>query len=236
MWWSFVRLIRLIDPEFPEAPPVAPFSLGEEERARARAWLGQALGAACGRRVALHMGSGPGQPFRRWPVERFVEFAERLRAEVPGLGIVLTGTAPEKPVVDAFLSRYGSVAADATGLGSLERTAALLSACDLLISNDTGIMHLGAAMGTPTVGIFGSDTPKRYAPVGPRAAAVAASGVSCSPCSDIYRLRVPATCANPDHIRCLREVTVERVLEAATRVVAGGWLGRVTQPETAAQP
>ena len=135
--------------------------------------------------------------------------------------------------MDAFLSRYGGRALDATAIGSLERTAAVLAACYLLVSNDTGVMHLGAAMGTPTVGIFGPDSPGRYAPVGPRTAAVAASGVPCSPCSNIYRLLVPPNCANPDQLRCLREVAAEDVFAAARRIVPGAWLGGTEPAELA---
>ena len=100
------------------------------------------------------------------------------------------------------------------------KAAALLAECDLLVSNDTGIMHLGAAMGAPTVGIFGPVSPQRWAPIGPHATAVSANGVECSPCAETYLLRDPADCANPDRMRCLREVSVDMVLEAITRVTS----------------
>ena len=230
MWASFIRAVCLIDPGFPQDPPILPLPLTDEARRFARTWFAENLGCSLGRRVALHMGSGPGQPFKQWPVDRFVELGERLRAAAPSLGVILTGTFREKPLVDLFMSRYGGPAADATGLGSVERTAAALLECDLLVSNDTAIMHVGAAMGTPTVGIFGPVSPKQWAPIGPRATAVAASGVPCSPCSDSYRLRVPSTCGNPDHIRCLREVTVPDVLAAARRVLPTAWLGETRPP------
>lgn len=234
MWASFIRAVRLLDPGFPEAPPMLPLPVSDDARRFARTWIAESPGTNSGPRVALHIGSGPGQPFKRWPVERFVGLAERLRAAAPDLGVVLTGTPGEKPLIDLFVSRYSGLAADATGLGSIERTAAVLAACDLLVSNDTGVMHVGAAMGTPTVGIFGPVSPKQWAPVGPRATAVAANGVPCSPCTDTYRLRVPSACANPDPIRCLREVSVEDVLQAARRVLSGAWLGETGLPVAAA--
>jgi ADP-heptose:LPS heptosyltransferase len=231
MWASLIRVMRLVDPNFPETAPALPLPLSEEARRFVRVWLDEQTGLdgkpgrARTRRVVFHMGSGPGQPFRRWPVERFVELAERLRVEIPDLAVILSGTVHEKPLITTFLSGSSIPAIDASGLGAIERTAALLVESDLLVSNDTGVMHLGAAMGTPTVGIFGPDSPARYAPVGPHTAAVAASGIPCSPCSNIYRLRVPGSCANPDTIRCLREVTVEAVIAAARGIVIGSWLG-----------
>jgi len=69
--------------------------------------------------------------------------------------VILTGQAPERPLIGEFIDRYRGPVADATGCGESARTAALLALCDLLVSNDTGVMHVGAAMGAPTVGIFG---------------------------------------------------------------------------------
>ncbi len=235
MWASLIRAMRLVDSDFPETPEVFPLPLSAEAKHFVRAWLEEKGleekglegkdGRPRTRRVVFHMGSGPGQPFRRWPVERFAALAERLRAEVPDLVVILTGTAPEKPLITTFLSQCKALAIDASGLGSIERTASLLAESDLLVSNDTGVMHLGAAMGVPTVGIFGPDSPGRYAPVGPHTAAVVASGVLCSPCSNIYRLQVPGNCVNPDTIRCLREVSVDSVIAAARGIVIGSWLG-----------
>lgn len=228
MWTSFTRAVRLVDAGFPETPPLEPLPVGEEARRFARAWLRDKAGGTAGPRVGFHVGSGAGQPFRRWPVDRFVALGERLRAEAPDLAVILTGTAPERSLVSAFASSYSGLAVDGTALGSVERTAAVLAECDLLVSNDTGVMHLGAAMGTPTVGIFGPGSPAQWAPAGPRAIAVAAHGVPCSPCSDTYRLKVPRACVNPDQIRCLRAVGVEDVLAAARKVVVGAWLGAPT--------
>ncbi len=230
MWASLIRAMRLVDSDFPEEPEVFPLPLSAEAKRFVHAWLEEkGLEGRDGRlgtkRVVFHMGSGPGQPFRRWPVERFVALAEQLRTDVPDLAVILTGTAPERPLIATFLSRCTVPAIDASGLGSIERTASLLAESDLLVSNDTGVMHLGAAMGVPTVGIFGPDSPGRYAPVGPHTAAVVASGVLCSPCSNIYRLQVPGNCVNPDTIRCLRDVTVDAVIAAARGIVIGSWLG-----------
>ncbi|HUC19536.1 MAG TPA: glycosyltransferase family 9 protein [Acetobacteraceae bacterium] len=230
MWTSLIRAVRLVDSDFPESPEVFPLPVSPEAKHFVRMWLEEKglegkEGRGGIRRVVFHMGCGPGQPFRRWPVERFVALAEQLQMEVPDLALILTGTAHEKPLIATFLSQCAAPAIDASGLGSIERTASLLAESDLLFSNDTGVMHLGAAMGVPTVGIFGPDSTGRYAPVGPHTAAVAASGVPCSPCSNIYRLQVPGTCANPDTIRCLRDVTVEAVIAAARGIAIGSWLG-----------
>jgi ADP-heptose:LPS heptosyltransferase len=217
MWASFIRLMRTIDRYFPDTASTMPLPLDDATRSATRDWMRANDIESTNSKVALHLGSGQ-RHYRRWPVERFIALAERLRMQRPNLLIFLTGQPFEHMLIEQFISGYSGPVADATSLGSIVKTAALLAECELLVSNDTGIMHLGAAMGTRTVGIFGPASPQRWAPVGPHATAVSSSGISCSPCSETYLLRDPPDCANPDRMCCLREVTVEMVLNAVQRV------------------
>lgn len=217
MWTSFIRLMRLIDCDFPETISATQIPIDYETTHWVRAWLRSAAAGPIDNVSAFHLGSGP-RHYKRWPVERFITLADRLRLDSPDLLVVLTGQPFERSLIDQFIAGYSGRVVDATALGSIVKVAALLAECDLLVSNDTGIMHLGAAMGTPTVGIFGPVSPHRWAPVGPYTASVAAAGVPCSPCAETYRLIDPPDCANPERMRCLREVSVEMVLAAAHRV------------------
>jgi ADP-heptose:LPS heptosyltransferase len=220
MWASFIRLIRMIDREFPEAMSTTPLPVDQETRRWVQEWLCDKTRGTISHSVALHLGSAQKRPYKRWPVERFIALAERLRMRTPDLLVVLTGQPFERPLVEEFTAGYVGPVADATELGSIVKIAALLAECDLLVSNDTGIMHLGAAMHAPTVGIFGPVSPQRWAPVGPYVEALAADGISCSPCAETYRLCDPPDCFNPERMRCLHEVSVEMVLKAAERVTA----------------
>jgi heptosyltransferase-2 len=175
--------------------------------------------------VALHLGCGPGMDFKRWPIDNFVALAEQISREARRVTIILTGTALERPLIRKFLTAYRGRAVDASDAGNLERTAAILSSSHLLVSNDTGVMHLGAALGVPTVGVFGPASPRHWAPVGERATYVYDTDVPCSPCVNNYHNRMPSRCANVDQSRCLRDVTVESVLTAVRRVVLHNFLG-----------
>jgi lipopolysaccharide heptosyltransferase II len=104
-------------------------------------------------------------------------------------------------------------------VGSVERTAEILRRCQLVVSNDTGVMHLAAAMGTPTVGLFGPNTPQRYAPVGPRALAVYTTRVPCSPCIHVHHGIIP-DCTHPETGRCMLDVDVDAVVAAAAHLLA----------------
>ena len=88
MWVSFIRAIRLIDPDFPQAPPVESLPLSDGAQRWAKEWMVQGEG---GRVVALHLGSGSAAPFKRWPIERFVGLARLIRTSARNVRFVLTG-------------------------------------------------------------------------------------------------------------------------------------------------
>ena len=100
--------------------------------------------------VALHPGAG--DPERRWPPEKFAAVGDALATV--GAHIVVTGTKEEEHLVNAVISAMEARAQDLCGCLSLGGLASLLSRCRVLISNDSGPLHLAAAVGTPTVGIY----------------------------------------------------------------------------------
>jgi ADP-heptose:LPS heptosyltransferase len=224
-WESLVALAWHVDPDFPTTPPRLSLSPDATARSRVDQWLRQQEAAAPTRLVALHMGSAVHAIYRRWPVSRFIELAERIRTRVPDLLVILTGTPAERSLIDEFAGGFRGHCADATVLGSVHATALLLERCDLLVGNDTGVMHLGAAMGTPTVGLFGANSPVHWAPVGIRATYVCPTLVDCSPCLNSYRGVNPRACRNPEYQRCMLDIEPAHVIEASKRVVTDDWLG-----------
>jgi ADP-heptose:LPS heptosyltransferase len=228
MWQSFVRLAQMIDPGLSDSVRPVPLKCGAAAEAWALEWLRRHVRQQPA--IALHLGSQDLE-FRRWPLDRFVQFAERLRSLALEPSIVLTGTAPERPLIRAFIDKYSGHAVDASDSGSLANTAALLQRCNLLVSNDTGIMHLAAAMGTPTVGLFGPNSPRYWGPIGSRATYVYETKVACSPCLNLYANRWPLECANPVKSRCMLDIEVDSVLNAARSVITSPWLGSANAPD-----
>ena len=100
--------------------------------------------------VALHPGAG--DPQRRWPTEKFAAVGDALAAV--GAQIVVIGTTEEKQLVEAVVTNMKAGAQNLCGRLSLGGLAGLLSRCRVLISNDSGPLHLAAAVGTATVGIY----------------------------------------------------------------------------------
>jgi heptosyltransferase-2 len=228
MWQSFVRLAQMIDPGLSDAVAPIPLKCDSASEAWAHDWMSRKVSRR--QAIAIHLGSQDLE-FRRWPMDRFVKFAERIRDYGAEPSIVLTGTAPERPLIRAFMEKYTGHAVDASDSGTLEKTASLLRRCNLLLSNDTGVMHLAAVMGTPTVGLFGPNSPRQWAPIGPRATYVYETKVACSPCLNLYANRWPLECANSEKSRCMLDIRVDSVLNAARRVIVGDWLGRADTDE-----
>ncbi len=148
-------------------------------------------------------------PAKRWLPERFAEVANAIAAEHP-VQWQLFGTATDQPVGEIIAAQLGERAVNRIGQTSLEELIAELRACRLLLTNDTGTMHLAALLGVPVVAIFGSTEHRLTGPLGD-GHTVMRRHVACSPCF----LR---EC--PIDFRCMKEVTAEEVT-AAVRVALG---------------
>jgi ADP-heptose:LPS heptosyltransferase len=140
-----------------------------------------------------------------------------------GATIVLTGSDADRPLSDVVKSVVpADHLVDVVGDADLLVLAALFERVDLLLTGDTGPMHLASAVGTPVVAVFGASDPRRYAPRGASDRVIRVD-LPCSPCN---RIRLPpARCVGhtPD---CLVAVSVDRVLEAVLSVLAESPAGR----------
>ncbi len=132
---------------------------GEDRAELAR--LPECAGLRPGGYVCLHPGAH--DPARRWPPKLFAQAADGLADE--GLQVVLTGAKEEAPLVEAVARQLAAPATNLAGRTSLGALAALLEGACLLISNDTGVSHLAAALRTPSVVIFLASDPERWAPL-----------------------------------------------------------------------
>jgi ADP-heptose:LPS heptosyltransferase len=164
--------------------------------------------------VGVHVSGG--REIKQWPVERFAEVAARLARERDAT-IVLTGSPVDEPLVHLARQRLRTLRiADLSGALDLLTLAAVLERLDLLVTGDTGPMHLAAAVGTPVVAVFGPSDPNRYAPRGERHRVVRVD-LPCSPCNRIRR--PPSRCAGHTP-ECLASIDVDRVFDAAVQTLS----------------
>jgi len=175
--------------------------LREEDRSWAEEKLKQ-LGLLDGRPL---IGMNPGATYglaKCWYPERFGELGKRLREKWKA-SILLFGKAEEKSTQQEILRHLGEGGFDLAGKTNLLQLAAILERCQTLVTNDTGTMHVAAAIGTPVVAIFGPTDPVTTGPWG-EGHRVVRREISCSPC-------LKRTC--PIDHRCMREITVDEVEE-----------------------
>ena len=160
---------------------------------------------------------------RRWPLERFAQVADQLLQKDPGLRIVIPGTADERARAEQL---RGLIPAERrervwvlAGCTDLPTLAAVLCRSRLVLTNDTGLMHLAAAVGAPLVALFGPESPVRYAPAGGEGGRKTDAGVRiltgdvpCGPCLS-YMNHKRAPCA-AEPAACMRAIPVDQVRQA----------------------
>ena len=118
---------------------------------------------------------------RQWPAEKFIETIRRLLMK-PGRQIVLVGGADERTYLEAVARNFPERVA-LLPAGSLHRAAAVLSHCHAAVTNDSGLMHLAVAVGTPTVTIYGPTSPGSWNPRQPPHRFIQAEGLACLVCN-----------------------------------------------------
>jgi heptosyltransferase-2 len=159
--------------------------------------------------LVLNPGAAYGSA-KRWHEDRFAAVAETLSVEL-GMHVALIGSESERSIGEQIRDRMTQPAAVLTGKTSLETLIGVLAESSLMITNDSGPMHIASALGIPTVAVFGSTDERVTGPCGPRTRVVKRA-VECSPC--LLR-KCPI-----DH-RCMNAVTIEDVCSVARALLKG---------------
>jgi ADP-heptose:LPS heptosyltransferase len=152
-----MRLLRL--PEFIGLPvdgPQLEFPVGDDDRSELAETTGE-----LGEYAVVHAGAR--LPSRRWSPAGFAVVADALAAR--GLRVVLSGSEAEAPITAEVAGAMTSPALDLAGRTSLGGLGALLERARLLVTNDTGVSHVAAALRTPSVVVFTASDPRRWAPL-----------------------------------------------------------------------
>jgi len=205
----FMRLLRLLGID--SCPEALSLPIDAEETARTGAILAE-HGVAPDRfpLVGVHVVSGPNfyeVPLKRWPTRSFAGLCDAL-VERHGASIVFTGKGDgERALIRETMELMHHPAIDTCDQLSVGELLALLRACHLVVSNDTSVMHLAAALKTPLAALFGPTNPLQYGP-GNDEDLVFYKDLFCSPCLTNYNLKV-SYCSDPV---CIRTISVEEAL------------------------
>jgi heptosyltransferase-2 len=175
--------------------------------AETAAWR-RARGLADDGRPVVALAPGAVGPAKRWPSAAYAALARGLLDD--GCDVWVVGGPQEKGLATEIVG--DSQARDLTG-GDLREAIFALAAAAAAVSNDSGLLHVAAALGTPALGIFGPTSPWHWAPLNPLAATLQAQAdLACRPCHKPV--------CRPGHHRCMRELAAEDVLAATRRVLA----------------
>jgi heptosyltransferase-2 len=159
--------------------------------------------------VALNLGAS--HSVNRWPVDHFADLTGRLSREL-GASVLLVGGGTDRELADAVLARLSTSVVDLVGHTSLLQLGAVLRHCAVVVSGDTGPMHIATAVGTRVVALFGAADPARTGPVGEGHRVIQARDVACVPCRS-------RKCANNLYLECMKKITVEEVFLAVSEML-----------------
>lgn len=183
--------------------------LTDEEIGRAKNWLRDAVAISAETSKLVAIAPGSKWESKIWPEERFAEVVKRLIEEFDILPVVFGG-GEDRETGERLLAQW-KIGANSAGELSVRESAALLQQCDLYLGNDTGTMHLAAAVGTPCVAVFAAiDSVGKWTPFGDK--------------NQVFRKRVECEgCHSPichNNHKCLHLITIDEVYAACVDILS----------------
>ncbi len=142
-----------------------------------------------------------------WEERHFARLADRIMDEL-NCKVIFTGSREDRPIIEKIVSGMSGRPWNFAGKTGLKELACLYDRCRVLVTTDTGPMHMAAAMDCPVVALFGPTSPLRTGPYGSKSH-VLTSGAACGPC-------FKKSC---DHWTCMKNITADRVFETVRRIL-----------------
>lgn len=196
------------EPGAPPARPLAQVGLRVDQANLAAAL--ERLGLARGKPVVAFCPGAEYGPAKRWPARHFAGLATKLATR--GRAVWLFGSGKDAEIAGEIVRMSSGAALNLCGKTDLASAIDLLSLAEVVVSNDSGLMHVAAAVGRPVVALYGSSSPAHTPPLS-KISRVVRTGIDCSPC---YARECPL-----GHFKCMIDLTPERVLDEIAAVEAG---------------
>jgi heptosyltransferase-2/heptosyltransferase-3 len=177
----------------------------------AEEWLCEQKVASGEQLIVIHPGTGG--PTKLWPAERWAAVGDALRGET-GVRILITGGPGEEALVERVATAMRHLPITLAGRASFGQLAAILQRATLVLGVDSGPLHLAAALGVPSLHLFGPSDAERFSPWGDRAQhVIMRAGIYCSPCNVFSAC--PRGLTQPE---CMTQIDASRVIAAAQQI------------------
>jgi lipopolysaccharide heptosyltransferase I len=150
-------------------------------------------------------------PNKRWPIEYYAELTRQMASALPDFRFVILGGEADRELGAVIAQAEAQRVLDLTGRVSLPEMVEWIRLSELVISNDTGPMHVAAALGKPVLAVFGPTDPRRTGPYG-QLEHVVQTQLPCVPCMKSY-------CTNPRPLECLRAISPDLICAAAMQIL-----------------
>jgi heptosyltransferase-2 len=165
--------------------------------------------------IGFCIGTAESAKHRSWPAENFAKLADKL-AEKRKAAIIFVGSPNERQQIEKIRSKMLLPSINLAGKTSKTSLFYLVEKCNLFISNDTGPMHVAAAQGTKTIGLFGPNLSVRFAPFGKNNVSVE-KNLSCRPCINVHKGELPSKCKNKRF--CMNRISIDDVYKEAIKLI-----------------
>ena len=162
-------------------------------------------------RTVIALNPGATHAVNRWPTSCFAELVDLISDELQARPLIIGG--PDDVVLaDEIVALSRTKPISLAGRTSLLQLGAVLEKCSLLVSGDTGPLHLATAAGTKVIGLFGAADPGRTGPVGKGHRVIQAAGVACVPCRS-------RRCSNQKYLECMEMITAKEVADVVATML-----------------
>ncbi|MDD2273211.1 MAG: glycosyltransferase family 9 protein [Desulfuromonadaceae bacterium] len=162
-------------------------------------------------RPVVAINPGASHPVNRWSTAQFAALADRISNEL-NAAVIIVGGGGDTPLAHDIDRLSSSHPLLLTGTTTLLQLGAVLEKSALLVSGDTGPMHMATAVRTPVIALFGAADPERTGPTGSGNRILQAADLDCVPCRS-------RKCSNSHHMECMERITVDDVFEAVKEML-----------------
>ena len=210
---SFYRILMPFGVEIADDLTPLPIPLNSEDKAYVRKLLSDQGISSNGLIVGMNVNASEVADARRWAPENFSSLADRIVDEF-GAQLIFIGAPDERERVQAVIDKTRCGGYNIAGHTTLQQAVAALDLMNIFITNDSGPMHLAMAMRTPTVAIFGPESPRRYGPLRDMHVSIF-KDYDCSPCINFVQAK-KIKCKHNAH--CIADITVDEVFQGVKSI------------------